>query len=306
MSTSNTENPGSPYEMEDTRSESPTPLFHPARPPPPPASLTPVHIGGEPLSPRSATQLLENVGPNVNSETMHFIAIGLAATLEKREGEHAAETELFKRQIKELREENRECLGITHNTPDGYDENFGHAPGFVIPLGDNEYTAARYIQRRPNGRIAGYPQHYAPGHEPHIADIFATPADEASGPSEPMPLWFKNILNGHGAQFQTLVLASQKLEDWGVEADIRRFRDYDDQIQAHYFRIKQLKADLGVLHNARDMSQFRLEQARVPQLLCDLHGLAGRPRECFNNRVRKMRKLSQNVVDKEGGPSEEV
>jgi hypothetical protein len=245
---------------------------------------------------------LENLGLNVDGETMHFIAVGLAATLAKREGEHAAQAELYKRQIKDLREENQECMGITDDTPNGYVENFGHALGFVIPLGDNEYTVAHYIQRRPNGRIAGHPRHYAPDHEPHIADIFASPAGEDTGTCEAMPLWFQNILCGHGAQFQALVLASQKLEDWGIEADIRRYRDNDDQIQAHYFRIKQLEADLGVLHNAQGMARFRLEQARVPQLLSHLHGLAGRPREGFNHRVQKMRKLSQNVVDREEGP----
>jgi hypothetical protein len=286
MSATNTENTGSPYEVEEAQQQLPNPFLR--RPLPDhlaELTRTPVHIGGEPLSPTSAIQLVENLGTNVDSETMHFIAVGLAATLAKREGEHAAQAELFKRQIQELREENRECLGITEDVPEDYVENLGQAPGFVIPLGDNEYTAARYIQRRPHGRIAGHPRHYAPGHEPHIADIFATPAGEDAGTCEAMPLWFQHILCGHGAQFQALILASQKLDDWGIEADIRRYRDNDDQIQAHHFRIRQLEAELGALNDAQGMARFRLEQARVPQLLSHLYGLAGRPREGFNHRV---------------------
>jgi hypothetical protein len=215
MSAANTENPGSPYEVEDIRADSP-PLSIP-----PHFDDIPVHIGGEPLSPTSATQLLERVGPNVSGETMHFIMTGLAATLEKREREHAMETELYKRQMADLCEENWICMDITQETPKGYDDILNHALGFVIPLGDNEYTAARYIQRWPHRCIAGYPLYYSPGEELHVADIFATPHDnDNAGTSEPLSLWFRAILAGHGAQFQALVQASQKLDDWGVEANI--------------------------------------------------------------------------------------
>jgi hypothetical protein len=229
---------------------------------------------------------------------MCFIAAGIATTLNKREAEHTAQTELFKRQIADLREENRVCMGITNDTPDGFVENLGKAPGFVIPLGDNEYTTARYIQRRPFGRVAGYPQHYSPGQEPHVADIYATPK-EGGGQSEPMPLWFRNILAGHASQYETLIQASQKLEDWGVEAKIRRYRDHDDNIQAHHYRIHHLEAELSMLINARDMCQFQLEQARAPQLLSELQGLAGRPREQYHSRVNKMRKLTKDAMDHE-------
>src|SRR5882757_1860956 len=102
MSATNTENPGSPYEMEDARQQSPNPF--PRHPLPDhliELNRTPVHIGGESLSPTSAIQLVENLGTNVDAETMHFIAVRLAATLAKREGEYAAQAELFKRQIKE-------------------------------------------------------------------------------------------------------------------------------------------------------------------------------------------------------------
>ena len=61
---------------------------------------------------------------------------------------------------------------------------------------------------------------------PHIVKIYAQPCATAE-PIEPLPMWLESILLGPSAAFNTLAEASRELDDWGIHADLLRFRELD-------------------------------------------------------------------------------
>jgi len=198
----------------------------------------------------------------------------LVGTLKKQELNHQEET---KKLIRE-HEEAEERLDHLHDAPDGYIENNGQAPGFVIPTRNGEYKPAYYIKKLPEGRVAGHPESYTKGDVPFIADSFALPL-RGSMPSAPIPNWLLAILTGTASQFEALVYAARQHDDWGIEADIQRVRAADDQTAVICRCIQQLWAEQGVAEQQQELAMFRLEQAQLPHLVQQLQGLAGRPRE---------------------------
>src|SRR6266852_983681 len=249
---------------------------------------------GEPISPESTLTILQTYGEKAHTTTLQIIALGLIGTLKKREADHEQEK---KRLIKD-REEAEERLDHLHDAPDGYIENDGQAPGFVIPTGNGEYEPAYYIKRLPEGHVAGHPKSYAKGDVPFIADSFALPA--GTQPSALIPNWLLAILTGTASQFEALVQATRQHNDWGLEADIRRAQAADDQTAIICRRIQQLRAEQSIAEQQRDLALFRLEQARLPHLMQQLQGLAGRPREHKNQHVNfKTTRRTQEMLDRE-------
>ncbi len=228
---------------------------------------------GEPISPKSALTILETYGDKADTTTLRIIALRLVGTLKKREVEFKQEKA---RLIKDCQEA-EERMDHLHDAPDGYVENDGQASGFVIPTGNGEYEPAYYIKRLPEGRVAGHPKSYTKGDVPFIADSFALPA--GSQPSAPLPNWLLAIITSTASQFETLVHATRQHDNWGLEADIRRARAANDETALISRRVQELRAQQSITEQGRDLALFRLEQARLPHLVQQLQGLAGRPRE---------------------------
>jgi len=193
----------------------------------------------------------------------------LVRTLKKRELDHAEEK---KRLIKD-QEEAEERLDHLHDAPNGYIENDGQAPGFVIPTRNGEYEPAYYIKKLPEGQVAGHPESYTKGDVPFIADSFTLPV--GTQPSTPIPNWLLAILTGTASQFEALVHATRQQDNWGLEADIRRVRAADNQTAVICRCIQQLRAEQSIAEQQRDLAMFQLEQARLPHLVQQLQGLAG-------------------------------
>ena len=47
---------------------------------------------------------------------------------------------------------------------------------------------------------------------------------------EPLPAWFRHTVTGPSVAFHTLCKAAHKLDDWGVEADLNRYRALEDAL----------------------------------------------------------------------------
>ena len=61
----------------------------------------------------------------------------------------------------------------------------------------------------------------------------ATQSDDAS-PPEPLPEWFLNLLYTTEANFGILLAGAQELDDWGLTADLARYRATSDRINSLY------------------------------------------------------------------------
>ena len=105
-----------------------------------------VHRHNYPLSPQSSLNVMQG-HPELDAGTLRTIAIGLANTAIGRTFQHLkakTEIEQLRKELTNLRAEmsrqpDAEC-------PEGFEENHGRLPDFVIPDADNVMRQARYIK----------------------------------------------------------------------------------------------------------------------------------------------------------------
>lgn len=254
------------------------------------------------MSPHSAAGILQNPEA-LHATTTTAIANSLLSTCHKRNREYAQDTDEYHRQIQTLEHKvaylRRDIeLGVREppedfvHTPDGYIPNDGQYPGLVVPAGNGLYRPAKWIKQLDDGRVAMLGSAFGPEDEPHITDIFTSPAPSHMRPLEPMPLWFRQILSGPGPLFSQLWVEAADLDDWGILADIVRFRQHDDKMGSLYAQLDHLQNTLDSTKYARGLTQSRLEAAQVHKHLDYLEGHAGghplsKPRSAWKKHCAK-------------------
>ena len=126
-----------------------------------------VHRHNYPLSSQSSLNVMQG-HPELDAGTLHTIAIGLANTAIGRTFQHLeakGEIEQLRKELTDLhaemsRQPDAEC-------PDGFEENHGRLPSFVIPDADGVMRQVRYIQLSTSHHPIR-PQHPRPGRRPHL------------------------------------------------------------------------------------------------------------------------------------------
>jgi hypothetical protein len=63
------------------------------------------------------------------------------------------------------------------------------------------------------------------------ATIYRTPVDDDSYPQEPLPEWFRDLMHATEPSFRILLQGARVLEDWGVTADIARYRATSERLR---------------------------------------------------------------------------
>ena len=156
--------------------------------------------------------------------------------------------------------------------PDGYVEN-GHLTTFTIPCGNGLSNPAKWVKKFDNGRVVGYSTEDGPHDLPHICEIYASPKYTAD-PAEPLPHWIHETLQGPAPGYAALLDAVKAMDDWGLEADVIRFRALDERVIAYKAQLDHTHSELKSTIITRDQCRGRLECARLPEWI--LH-LAGEP-----------------------------
>jgi hypothetical protein len=234
------------------------------------------------VSPRSALAILDG-NDNIDPDTLRAIARGLTVTLQQHDAYYAQQRRRNKLRIKDLEKRIGGYEEIFDSVPDGYEENNGRLPHLAIPLGDGKYKSAKYIRQLEGGWVAGFTDEDRPNSTPHIAELFASPAytidDTTDDPAEPMPPWFRRILFGHAALFNTMQKAVLELDDWGLYAEISRHRAYDIELGTILGQIERLHLDAEAIRTARELCEGRLTAAHAYKRLNRLSSSVGPARE---------------------------
>ena len=111
--------------------------------------------------------------------------------------------------------------------PPRYKENNGHLPNFTIPLDDRTERFTCFIKQLDDGRVAGL-HGLAKGEEDaRIIELYASPDYSSDKPLEPLPTWLCRRLWGDHATYSILKDAINDLNDWGLLADVHRYRQFD-------------------------------------------------------------------------------
>src|SRR6266436_1215614 len=156
--------------------------------------------------------------------------------------------------------------------PDGYVAN-DRLPTFTIPLREGSDVPAKWIKQLDDGRVAGHSEHDGTGDLPYIKEIYTAPQDSALDPAEVLPFWIQETLQGSAIQYQELQQAVWDLDDWGLYAEVLRYRQLDEDILSLKAQLHLNHASLAAAQNARLQSITQLEAARLPKWISHLAAL---------------------------------
>ena len=182
--------------------------------------------------------------------------------------------------------------------PQGLLPNQGRLPHFFIPhLGGQ--ALAHFIRKcladptMANGTMGGT------GAEVYAYPLEALPPHDASGDrgknrtGEPLPIWFLDLLRGSETTFRLVLRASQSTGDWGLPADIARYRSMVNRVNELHTAHEGILDSLNSCWESLDLIAGRLGGAKAPSRLAHLQYIAdivpAEPRDCDNQRGRRGR-----------------
>ncbi len=152
---------------------------------------------------------------------------------------------------------------------DGYVTN-DRLPTFTIPLGEGSDVPAKWVKQLDDGRIARYSEHDRTGDLPYVKEIYAAPQDSALDLAEVLPFWIQETLQGTAIQYQELRRAVWDLDDWGLYAEVLRYRQLNEDILSLKAQLDLNHASLAATQNAQLQSVTWLEVARLPKRISHL------------------------------------
>src|SRR6266446_6645255 len=280
--------------------DSPLEEFPPAQPamflpnPGVPRLLTPAPHAPIPAGPATATNHLLALGQmsprsvrsaiashDLPADTYRSIINRLVITSEARTHRHgqdlAAQEAEHKKKLDD-REETIEFLKARlvgyidtfSQPPAGYVEN-GRLPTFTIPVGGGLSNPAKWVKKLDDGRVAGYSAEDGPHDLPHVCKIYASPKYTAD-PVEPLPHWIHKTLQGPAPGYAALLDAVKATDDWGLEADVIRFRTLDKCVLAYKAQLDRTHGELKSTIITRDQCRGRLKCVRLAEWVSHLAG----------------------------------
>ena len=159
--------------------------------------------------------------------------------------------------------------GTRTNLLQGYVRNTNQAPGFDIPTEEGVAIRARWVRphRADYTKVEGLTGKELPGEGPYVTDIYASSTRLPNEPSTPLPIWFLQILQGRTAAFDTLQQASFRLDDYGIPADLSRYRNLYNELRHTLLDIDRLQAEQELIREHMDQARCRLESCNIAKRL---------------------------------------
>src|SRR6266436_5101864 len=208
---------------------------------------------------------------NLDPPALHAIIDALVETSNSRHQQYQrqvhAQNEEHKAAIDKL-EEDLECAQSRLldyqetfiKAPDGYVAN-NRLPTFTIPLGEGSDVPAKWIKQLDDGCVTGHSEHDGTGDLPYVKEIYTAPQDSVLDPAEVLPFWIRETLQGSAIQYQELRRAVRDLDNWGLYAEVLRYRQLDEDILSLKAQLDLNHASLAAAQNAQLQSVTWLEAA---------------------------------------------
>ena len=197
---------------------------------------------GFPLSPTSVQNVLAAT-PNPTPEQFRSIINGLAATIRIRDDVHREKVEGLESDIANLQQQINDDDDGLAKCPPSYEENNGRLPNFTIPLDDGTERFACFIKQLDDRRVAGLHSTAKGEEEARIIELYASPDYSSDKPLEPLPTWLRRRLWGDCTSYAILEDAVNNLDDWGLLADVHRYRQFDQDNAYLVQKLELLEAE---------------------------------------------------------------
>ncbi len=259
-----------------------------------PRLLTPAPHAPVPTGPATATNHLLALGQmsprsvratiashDLPADTYRSIINGLVVTSEARTHRYNQEVAAQGAEYKKKLDDHEETIKFLEARLVGYIDTFSHPPEgyvengrlttFTIPCGGGLSNPAKWIKKLDNSRVAGYTAEDSPHDLPHVCEIYASPKYTAD-PAEPLPHWIHETLQGSAPTYAAFLDTVKATEDWGLEADVMRFRTLNERVLAYKAQLDRTHGELKSTIIARDQCWGRLECARLAERVSHLAG----------------------------------
>ena len=231
-----------------------------------------------PLSPRTVAAALDGY-PDLDASVLRVICSGLVSTLESRTEQYLTTTNTLNTQIEGLAERVQEYENTFQTAPEGYVENV-HFPNLRIPVGNGLYRPVKWVKQGEDGFMYCHTAEDGPrgsNSQPYLIPVYASPIPSTDEPIEPFPNWMRAILHGPSAPYLNLLESAKTLDDWGVAADLARYRRCDEELMLIENKIRTLEVERVAMEYNRTIIAARLEASRATESLAFLEGLAPLP-----------------------------
>ena len=225
-----------------------------------------VHHHNYPLSPQSSLNVMQG-HPELDAGTLRTIAIG--RTFQHLEAK--TEIEQLRKELTNLRAEmsrqpDAEC-------PEGFEENHGRLPDFVIPDTDNVMRQARYVKLGNDSVPFALGTLGQEGDPVFKYDLYAAPSYIRDSPTEPLPMWLIDAIGGKSASYHQAMDLARSTDDWGLAAEVARYHEADTRTLNIAAEIHALDCELQLAKAEARQSRGRLEGARAQHRLRALQAL---------------------------------
>ena len=228
-------------------------------------SIATIDSWGFPLSPTSVQNVLAAT-PNLSADQYRSIINGLAATIRIRDDVHREKVEGLEANITMLQQQvddDDDSNDRLAKCPPGYEENNRCLPNFTIPLNNGTERFACFIKQLDDGRVTGLHSLAKGEEEARIIELYASPDYASDKPLEPLPAWLHRHLWGDRATYAILEDAVNDLNDWGLLADVHRYRQFDQDNAYLVQKLELLEAERESIIKNRTIIEDRLVHAHL-------------------------------------------
>src|SRR5712672_3077862 len=240
----------------------------------PSTSLPPSPAGASisdatPLSPRSVLAALD-AHPDVSAQQLWQLVHSLALTIQTRASQHASQVAGLKNVIADLEENLGQVAERWDSPPEGYVRNNDDLiPGFDIQQ-DGNLVRARFVHLHTGDPtcVHGLMGNEKPGEGPYSKPVYATPVCGLVPVA--LPSWFHHMLIGRTAHFKKLRNAALTTNNFGIIADISRYRQDHDVLRQLIQEQEMLSAKLELIRERLGLTRGRLEATNAPNLIRQL------------------------------------
>src|SRR5712671_1185417 len=240
----------------------------------PPSALLPSSPAGAslsdvtPLSPRSVLAALD-AHPDVSAPQLRQLVHSLALTIQTRASQHASQVAGLKNVIADLEENLGQVAERWDSPPKGYVRNDDLVPGFNIKQ-DGNLVCARFVRLHTGDPtcVHGLTGNEKPGEGPYSKLVYATPVRGLVPVA--LPSWFHHMLISRTSHFKKLRNATFATNNFGIIADVSRYRQDHDILRQLLQEQDMLSAELELVRERLGLTRGRLEAANAPNVVGQL------------------------------------
>ena len=228
-----------------------------------------------PASPHSALTIVQAFGKEGLADD---VAQRLAGTAVDKMLKRAADQEdtitKLRNEVLHLRARHAPTpvIQLTIACPQGFIRNTGTL-SFSVPHRGGR-ARARFIRVSPDDPSYAEGTMGEPDSEVYLTPLYAAPRDDDDLLVEPLPDWFRTLVHSGNPHYRSLIQGSHLLEDWGLTADIARYRATHERIHDLQRAQEGIEDSLARLRESLDLIACRLGAAHAADRLACFQNLA--------------------------------